>query len=69
MTGPCTLRAGSAETRYRPPRECELSPEVKRRALARGVAVVVIEDVHDDWTRQVVINEARRQAEEGGHHG
>ncbi len=44
-------------------RECELSPEVKRQALARGVAVVVLEDVRDDWTRQAVINEARRQAE------
>lgn len=57
------LRARSLETRYRPPRCGEVAPEVIRRALERGIAVVVVEDVRDDWTRQAVINEARRQAE------
>jgi hypothetical protein len=57
------LRARSLETRYRPPRSAEVSPEVIRRALERGIAVVVVEDCRDDWTRQAVVNEARRQAE------
>jgi hypothetical protein len=37
------LRARSLETRYRPPRSAEVSPEVIRRALERGIAVVVNE--------------------------
>lgn len=60
------IKARSAETRYRTPRCSEVSPDVIRRALERGVAVVVVEDVRDDWTRQAVVNEARRQAEDGG---
>jgi hypothetical protein len=60
------LRAHSAETRYRPPRADVLPLELRRKALERGVAVVVLEDVHDDWTRQAIFNESRRQVETEG---
>lgn len=62
------MRARSAETRYRPPRDERMPVGLRRQALERGVAVVVIEDCRDDWTRQAVVNEARRQIEEGREH-
>ncbi len=63
------MRARSMESRYRPPRDEALPLDLRRQALGRGVAVVVIEDCRDDWTRQAVVNEARRQIEEGREHG
>ena len=63
------IRARSAETHYQRPRSGVLSPEMRRQALDRGVAVVVIEDVRDDWTRQAIINEARRQIGASGYGG
>lgn len=59
------IRAGSAETRYRRPHNTALTPEAREHALRRGIAVVVIEDCRDDWIRQAVMNEARRQIREG----
>jgi hypothetical protein len=61
MTGPAGYRSSLARAAARSP-----SPEtelvVMRRAAWRRQGVVVLrpEDVRDDWTRQMLINEANR---------
>ena len=61
MTGPAGYRSSLARAVARSP-----SPETElvamRRAAWRHQGVVVLrpEEVRDDWTRQVLINEANR---------
>jgi hypothetical protein len=61
MTGPPGYRSSLARAAA-----CGPSPEIElvamRRAAWRHQGVVVLrpEDVHDDWTRQALINEANR---------
>lgn len=57
------MRIGSAERLYRKlSGKPDLDPETVKAALSRGVAVVVLDKCADDWTRQAVVNEAKRQA-------
>jgi hypothetical protein len=61
MTGPMPPRSSLARfTKREPASEDELY--LMRRAAWRkqGVAVLRLEDIRDDWTRQAVANEAER---------
>jgi hypothetical protein len=61
MTGPAAYRSSLARSAARrPSAETEL---VAMRSAAwrhQGVVVLRPEDIHDDWTRQALINEANR---------
>jgi len=56
-------RTGSAEGLYQTePRKPDLDKKTVLAALERGVAVVNLGECVCDWTRQAIINEAKRQA-------
>ncbi|MBM3534461.1 MAG: hypothetical protein FJX60_15650 [Alphaproteobacteria bacterium] len=58
------LRSGLARIQGAAPAPSEEIGLLRRRAFVeRGVAMIELSDVVDPWTKQAVINEARRQLE------
>jgi len=58
------LKSGLARVQAATPGTPEEIGLLRRRALVEhGVAMIHLSDVRDPWTKQAVINEARRQLE------
>lgn len=61
MTGPRAPRSCLARLAPETPITSEQLVAMRRRAwLEQGVAVLPLEAISDDWTRQAIINEAVR---------